>query len=211
MSATFDWWKSRESTVWLVSGLTLEPRTPGIQNISATHLVWCSIACCLDRSVNECLQVELKADILVPGFSSRKLGQIPCEDIMVRFPIPECWIYLFRVEKHFRYGSVKSTHRRYVHRCKCRTSWNNGGTDRDCESSHFLVVTSFFARFKYSQKIQYIYSSLHFSKRLNYKTNVCMSLKNIFVSKTSIIKQESNLELSAVIVQCNSSHSTSQN
>ncbi|XP_067011796.2 protein stoned-B [Anabrus simplex] len=57
-------------------------------------------------------KVELKSDILVPGFSSRKLGQIPCEDIMVRFPIPECWIYLFRVEKHFRYGSVKSAHRR---------------------------------------------------------------------------------------------------
>lgn len=32
---------------------------------------------------------------------------------MIRFPIPECWIYLFRVEKHFRYGSVKSAHRRY--------------------------------------------------------------------------------------------------
>uniref|UniRef100_A0A8D9FCL4 Protein stoned-B n=1 Tax=Cacopsylla melanoneura TaxID=428564 RepID=A0A8D9FCL4_9HEMI len=57
-------------------------------------------------------KVELRADILVPGFVSRKLGQIPCEDIMVRFPIPECWIYLFRVEKHFRYGSVKSAHRR---------------------------------------------------------------------------------------------------
>ncbi|XP_066595180.1 LOW QUALITY PROTEIN: protein stoned-B-like [Prorops nasuta] len=57
-------------------------------------------------------KVELKADILVPGFASRKLGQVPCEDVMVRFPIPECWIYLFRVEKHFRYGSVKSAHRR---------------------------------------------------------------------------------------------------
>ncbi|XP_014480690.1 PREDICTED: protein stoned-B-like [Dinoponera quadriceps] len=57
-------------------------------------------------------KVELRADILVPGFASRKLGQIPCEDVMVRFPIPECWIYLFRVEKHFRYGSVKSAHRR---------------------------------------------------------------------------------------------------
>ncbi|XP_014261361.2 protein stoned-B-like [Cimex lectularius] len=31
---------------------------------------------------------------------------------MVRIPIPECWIYQFRVEKHFRYGSVKSAHRR---------------------------------------------------------------------------------------------------
>ncbi|CAH0386581.1 unnamed protein product [Bemisia tabaci] len=57
-------------------------------------------------------KVDLRADILVPGFTSRKLGQIPCEDVMVRFPIPECWIYLFRVEKHFRYGSVKSAHRR---------------------------------------------------------------------------------------------------
>ncbi|CAK9798827.1 Protein stoned-B [Anthophora quadrimaculata] len=57
-------------------------------------------------------KVELKADILVPGFASRKLGQVPCEDVMIRFPIPECWIYLFRVEKHFRYGSVKSAHRR---------------------------------------------------------------------------------------------------
>ncbi|KAL7026633.1 hypothetical protein ACKWTF_005109 [Chironomus riparius] len=57
-------------------------------------------------------KVQLRADVLVPGFTSRKLGQIPCEDVSIRFPIPECWIYLFRVEKHFRYGSVKSTHRR---------------------------------------------------------------------------------------------------
>ncbi|VVC28375.1 Clathrin adaptor, mu subunit,Mu homology domain,Stonin homology,Stonin [Cinara cedri] len=57
-------------------------------------------------------KVELKGDVLVPGFTSRKLGQVPCEDVAIRFPIPECWIYLFRVEKHFRYGSVKSAHRR---------------------------------------------------------------------------------------------------
>ncbi|KAK4886737.1 hypothetical protein RN001_003008 [Aquatica leii] len=57
-------------------------------------------------------KVVIKADVLVPGFASRKLGQVPCEDVMIRIPIPECWIYLFRVEKHFRYGSVKSTHRR---------------------------------------------------------------------------------------------------
>ncbi|KAK7021026.1 hypothetical protein SK128_012436, partial [Halocaridina rubra] len=57
-------------------------------------------------------RVDIFCDILVPGFSGRKLGQVPCEDIMVRFPLPECWIYLFRVEKHFRYGSVKSAHRR---------------------------------------------------------------------------------------------------
>ncbi|KAF5290563.1 hypothetical protein FQA39_LY14692 [Lamprigera yunnana] len=57
-------------------------------------------------------KVIIKADVLVPGFASRKLGQVPCEDVMIRIPVPECWIYLFRVEKHFRYGSVKSTHRR---------------------------------------------------------------------------------------------------
>ncbi|XP_047028422.1 protein stoned-B-like [Helicoverpa zea] len=57
-------------------------------------------------------KVELRADALVPGFASRKLGQVPCEDVAIRFPIPDCWIYLFRVEKHFRYGSVKSAHRR---------------------------------------------------------------------------------------------------
>lgn len=59
-------------------------------------------------------QVDITADIMVPGFTSRKLGQIPCEDVAVRIPIPECWIYLFRVEKHFRYGSVKSAHRRCI-------------------------------------------------------------------------------------------------
>ncbi|XP_042215361.1 protein stoned-B-like [Homarus americanus] len=57
-------------------------------------------------------RVDIFCEILVPGFSGRKLGQVPCEDVVVRFPLPECWIYLFRVEKHFRYGSVKSAHRR---------------------------------------------------------------------------------------------------
>lgn len=57
-------------------------------------------------------KVELKCDVLVPGYISRKYGQIPCEDVAIRFPLPEAWIYMFRVEKHFRYGSVKSTHRR---------------------------------------------------------------------------------------------------
>ncbi|XP_043190719.1 protein stoned-B-like [Amphibalanus amphitrite] len=57
-------------------------------------------------------KVDISADILVPGYVSRKMGQIPCEDVCVRMPLPECWIYMFRVEKHFRYGSVKASHRR---------------------------------------------------------------------------------------------------
>uniref|UniRef100_A0A131XGZ6 Putative stoned b synaptic vesicle bioproteinsis protein n=1 Tax=Hyalomma excavatum TaxID=257692 RepID=A0A131XGZ6_9ACAR len=56
--------------------------------------------------------VELRADVLVPGYHSRKHGQVPCEDVQIRFPIPECWVYLFRVEKHFRYGALKSAARR---------------------------------------------------------------------------------------------------
>ncbi|XP_022656537.1 protein stoned-B-like isoform X5 [Varroa destructor] len=58
-------------------------------------------------------KVQLKAEVLVPGYSSRKHGQIPCEDIAMFFPIPECWVYLFRVEKHFRYGALKSSNRRH--------------------------------------------------------------------------------------------------
>ncbi|CAG0914072.1 unnamed protein product [Notodromas monacha] len=59
------------------------------------------------------LQVEIRSDVLVPGSSGRKMGPVPCEDVAIRFPIPECWIYMFRTEKHFRYGSVKSAHRRH--------------------------------------------------------------------------------------------------
>lgn len=37
---------------------------------------------------------------------------IPCEDIVIKVHIPECWIYFFRTEKHTRFGSVKSASRR---------------------------------------------------------------------------------------------------
>uniref|UniRef100_T1JEA4 MHD domain-containing protein n=1 Tax=Strigamia maritima TaxID=126957 RepID=T1JEA4_STRMM len=57
-------------------------------------------------------RIELRIDVLVPGYSSRKHGQVPCEDISFRYLLPECWIYLFRVEKHFRYGSLKSASRK---------------------------------------------------------------------------------------------------
>ncbi|XP_013773054.1 protein stoned-B-like [Limulus polyphemus] len=57
-------------------------------------------------------RVEIRCDLLVPGFHSRKHGQVPCQDVQIRFPIPECWIYLFRVEKHSRYGSLKSAARK---------------------------------------------------------------------------------------------------
>lgn len=36
----------------------------------------------------------------------------PCEDIQIRFPIPDPWVYMFRVEKRFRYGAIHSVRRR---------------------------------------------------------------------------------------------------
>uniref|UniRef100_A0A0N5AIT8 MHD domain-containing protein n=1 Tax=Syphacia muris TaxID=451379 RepID=A0A0N5AIT8_9BILA len=39
-------------------------------------------------------------------------NQIPCEDIQIRFPIPEAWIYLFREERNWGVGSVHSKIRR---------------------------------------------------------------------------------------------------
>ncbi len=58
--------------------------------------------------------IEIKSDVIIPGYSSnsRRANQTPCEDIVIRFPIPESWIYLFRVEKRFRYGSIKAATRK---------------------------------------------------------------------------------------------------
>ena len=37
---------------------------------------------------------------------------MPCENIQIRFPIPESLVYMFRVEKRFRYGSVHSSRKK---------------------------------------------------------------------------------------------------
>jgi len=57
-------------------------------------------------------KVIINCEVMVPGCVSRKHGQIPCENIAIRINIPECWIYFFREEKHFRMGSKKSVNRR---------------------------------------------------------------------------------------------------
>lgn len=57
-------------------------------------------------------KVSINCDVMVPGSVSRKHGQIPCENIAIRIYMPECWIYFFREEKHFRMGSKKSVNRR---------------------------------------------------------------------------------------------------
>ena len=38
--------------------------------------------------------------------------QCPCEDIQIRFPVPDPWVYMFRVEKRFRYGAIHSVRRK---------------------------------------------------------------------------------------------------
>ncbi|KAJ8309244.1 hypothetical protein KUTeg_014118 [Tegillarca granosa] len=57
---------------------------------------------------------EIRCDLLVTGYHSfsKKHGQFPCEDIEIRFPIPQPWIYLFRYERRFGYGSFKSQSRK---------------------------------------------------------------------------------------------------
>ncbi|XP_064599696.1 putative stoned B-like protein [Liolophura sinensis] len=58
--------------------------------------------------------VEIRCDLLVTGYhaNSKKHGQFPCEDIEIHFPIPEQWIYLFRYERRFGYGSFRSATRK---------------------------------------------------------------------------------------------------
>lgn len=57
---------------------------------------------------------EIRCDMLVTGYHafSKKCGQFPCEDIEIRFKIPEPWIYYFRYERKFKYGSFKSMTRK---------------------------------------------------------------------------------------------------
>ena len=64
---------------------------------------------------------------MIPYHHTKAFGQVPCEDVAMRIPLPECWIYQFRNEKaHLslsqlaagnislgsRMGAVKSSHRR---------------------------------------------------------------------------------------------------
>ena len=56
-------------------------------------------------------RIEIRADVMIPGYfsTSRRASQVACENIQIRFPIPEALVYMFRVEKRFRYGSVHSS------------------------------------------------------------------------------------------------------
>uniref|UniRef100_A0AC34GJP7 MHD domain-containing protein n=1 Tax=Panagrolaimus sp. ES5 TaxID=591445 RepID=A0AC34GJP7_9BILA len=63
-------------------------------------------------------KIEIRIDAMVAAHQQRAKGTnesirtIPCEDIVIRFPIPEAWIYIFREERHWGVGSVHSKTRR---------------------------------------------------------------------------------------------------
>lgn len=57
--------------------------------------------------------------------------QVPCEDIQIRFPIPEAWIYLFREERHWGVGSVHAKVRK-------------PGKVKVSQSKNFLAIYFFF-------------------------------------------------------------------
>ena len=44
-------------------------------------------------------RVEIRSDVMVPYHATKAWGQVPCEDVAVRIPIPEVWIYQFRREQ----------------------------------------------------------------------------------------------------------------
>lgn len=46
------------------------------------------------------------------GFKSHRNDLYSCENIVIRFPIPEAWIYIFREERHWGIGSVHAKIRR---------------------------------------------------------------------------------------------------
>lgn len=95
-------------------------------------------------------KVSINCEVMIPGYVSRKHGQIPCENIAIRVHIPECWIYFFREEKHFRMGSKKSVNRRpgKVKGIERFLGGGGGLQDLDDESS-LIEVTSGQAKYEH--------------------------------------------------------------
>src|SRR5687767_3841803 len=63
-------------------------------------------------------KIEIRIHAMAAAQQQRAKGTtdstrtIPCEDIQIRFPLPEAWIYIFREERHWGVGSVHSKTRR---------------------------------------------------------------------------------------------------
>lgn len=58
-------------------------------------------------------QCEIRIECTVAGTYFSKISDQHCEDIQIRFPLPDAWVYMFRVEKMFRYGAVHSTKHKF--------------------------------------------------------------------------------------------------
>uniref|UniRef100_A0A0K0FIJ4 Protein stoned-B (inferred by orthology to a D. melanogaster protein) n=1 Tax=Strongyloides venezuelensis TaxID=75913 RepID=A0A0K0FIJ4_STRVS len=62
--------------------------------------------------------IEIRIEVMVAASTHKHRNRdeetriIPCEDIQIRFPIPEAWIYLFREERTWGVGSIHSKTRR---------------------------------------------------------------------------------------------------
>lgn len=94
-------------------------------------------------------KVSINCDVIVPGCVSRKHGQIPCENIAIRIAIPECWIYFFREEKHFRMGSKKSVNRRPGKVKGIERFLGGGGLQDINDESSLIEVTSGQAKYEH--------------------------------------------------------------
>lgn len=94
-------------------------------------------------------KVSINCDVMVPGCVSRKHGQIPCENIAIKVMIPECWIYFFREEKHFRMGSKKSVNRRPGKVKGIERFLGGGGLQDINDESSLIEVTSGQAKYEH--------------------------------------------------------------
>lgn len=94
-------------------------------------------------------KVSINCEVMVPGCISRKHGQIPCENVAIRFRIPECWIYFFREEKHFRMGSKKSVNRRPGKVKGIERFLGGGGLQDFKDDSSLIEVTSGQAKYEH--------------------------------------------------------------
>lgn len=94
-------------------------------------------------------KVSINCDVMVPGCVSRKHGQIPCENIAIKVPMPECWIYFFREEKHFRMGSKKSVNRRPGKVKGIERFLGGGGLQDINDESSLIEVTSGQAKYEH--------------------------------------------------------------
>ena len=57
--------------------------------------------------------VQLRVECTVTGNYFANVSDTHCEHIEIRFPLPDVWVYLFRVEKRFRYGAVHSSKHKF--------------------------------------------------------------------------------------------------